>query len=463
MKYLAILKDSVREAVDTKVLYFTVGLSLLVILVVASVSFVPEPAEKGMQSILSSFPGGRAGFGMPRAPIQYELTDFRQLNDSRPWKGEYQFDLTVRDQEPNAFRLFVWGSSLRADESGLDQEDQEARKRVMAIMRDARNVPPEKLEAFLNERMREEVSRITPERMTRFLREQMTTHGSLEATEVELTESNAGRDYRFRVTCRAKDEAYRSWPHTLTFFFGAVPTTFQTAVGPMVYAVEDTLVGGVGAGVTMLLATVITAFFIPNMLRKGTIDLLLSKPIHRVPLLIYKYIGGLTFMFINTVIVVVGVWLVLGLRSGLWSTGFLLSIFVLTFEFAIFYAVSTLFGVLTRSAIVSILTACLSWVVLWSAGIGYAVVDSTRELKPWPDWLYSTADVIHFVLPRYKDLDILSSKLVARDLLAPDSAELKMLDKSFSSIKWGESIGFTVGFIGIMLGLACWRFAVKDY
>jgi ABC-type transport system involved in multi-copper enzyme maturation permease subunit len=227
--------------------------------------------------------------------------------------------------------------------------------------------------------------------------------------------------------------------------------------------VEDTLVGAIGAGITMLLSTVITAFFIPNMLRKGAIDLLLAKPIHRSVLLIYKFIGGLSFMFLNTAFVVVGMWLVLGLRSGLWAPNFLLIIFILTFEFAIFYAVSALFGVLTRSPIVSILAACLTWVVLFAIGLGYVVLDATRPFKPWSDWVYTVGDTIHFVLPHYKDLDVLTSHLLARDLMAPDSQERKMMDKSFTSIRWGESLGVTTTFIAIMLGLSCWWFATRDY
>jgi ABC-type transport system involved in multi-copper enzyme maturation permease subunit len=212
-----------------------------------------------------------------------------------------------------------------------------------------------------------------------------------------------------------------------------------------------------------LLSTIVTAFFIPNMLRKGTIDLLLVKPIHRWTLFIYKFIGGLSFMFINTVVVVVGIWLVMGLRSHLWGTNFLLTIFIWTFEFAIFYAVSTLFGVLTRSPIVSILAACFTWAVLWLVGTAYVFVDLTRELKPYPNWIYTTVDTLHFVLPRYKDLDALTSQLVARDLLGPDSQERKLMDKVYSSINWGESLGFSTGFIAVLLGVSCWYFARKDY
>ena len=37
----------------------------------------------------------------------------------------------------------------------------------------------------------------------------------------------------------------------------------------------------IGAWVALLTGVIITSFFVPNMLRKGTVDLLLVKPIQR--------------------------------------------------------------------------------------------------------------------------------------------------------------------------------------
>ena len=46
MKFLAILKDSFREAIDAKIFSFMVGLSLLVVLFLFSFSFRPVSAEE---------------------------------------------------------------------------------------------------------------------------------------------------------------------------------------------------------------------------------------------------------------------------------------------------------------------------------------------------------------------------------------------------------------------------------
>ncbi len=55
-----------------------------------------------------------------------------------------------------------------------------------------------------------------------------------------------------------------------------------------------------------------------------------------------------------TAVAVGGVWVVVGLRTGVWSPGLLYSVGGITFYFAILYSVSTLFGVLTRSTLVAI-------------------------------------------------------------------------------------------------------------
>lgn len=476
MTFLAILKDSWRETLDSKVLYFMLALSLLVIVGVASISFQPKPAEKGLEAILDRFPGNRLRLGAfvnQSGPLRYELHDFQQLNNAKPWDGAYRFDLVVREVAmPNhegkeessegSFPAIVWITGIQGEETNLSAEDREARKRLLAMREEAQNLPPEELKKFLNEKTMEEVRKVTADQMERFLKQQLSAHGSLETTRVHL-QSKKPKEYTFTVEAHGRPETYRTWPHTRAYLFGAIRSQEEEPIGANVFKLEQGLIGTWGAGIAMLIATIITAFYIPNMLHKGTVDLLIAKPVRRSELLVYKYVGGLTFMFLNTVFVVVGVWLALGLRSGLWAPGFLLSLFTLTFEFAIFYAVSTLFSVLTRSAVVSILMSCFLWLVLFAVGNGYQIVEAVRELDVLPGWLVTTADIAHFVLPRYKDIDALNSQVIARDLLGSDSPERKGMDKVFASIKWGESLGFTTAFIAVMLGLSCWRFTTRDY
>jgi ABC-type transport system involved in multi-copper enzyme maturation permease subunit len=227
------------------------------------------------------------------------------------------------------------------------------------------------------------------------------------------------------------------------------------------------VINGFGAWLAILLSIVITSFFIPNMLRKGTVDLLLVKPIGRPMLLILKFLGGLLFILLNTAFVVLGMWLAVGLRSGVWAWGFLLTIFIITYFFAILYSVSALFGVLTRSPIVAILMTCFAWAFLFGLGFAYQLVErqvsqrAETEISPSLKVLSSTVKAIHFVLPRTRDLDVLTSRLLMGDLLTGNQIRHQKLDPT--PISWGESLAVSGIFIAVMLGLSCWRFATTDY
>jgi ABC-type transport system involved in multi-copper enzyme maturation permease subunit len=183
-------------------------------------------------------------------------------------------------------------------------------------------------------------------------------------------------------------------------------------------------------------------------------------------LLIYKFLGGLTFMFLNSTLAVGGIWLALGLRSGIWAPGFLVTILVITFFFAILYSVSALFAVLTRSVIVCILVTIFVWFVFWVIGTVYAVFDQLRN-EPMvkndiPAWVFQAIDTAHFVTPRTKDLDVLTTRLLSHDVLPEDEQKQMKLDRP-TSINWGESLTVSGVFIALMLGLACLRFSRKDY
>lgn len=98
-----------------------------------------------------------------------------------------------------------------------------------------------------------------------------------------------------------------------------------------------------------------TASFIPSMLEKGTIDLLISKPISRSMILFSKYLGAVLFVFISMVFLFGSIWLILSLKSGYWDPMFLLSIFWITLAFATMYSIVVIIGLTTQSTVVAIL------------------------------------------------------------------------------------------------------------
>jgi ABC-type transport system involved in multi-copper enzyme maturation permease subunit len=460
MKYLAILKDSVREALDSKVLYVLMALSIVVIVVVAGMTYEPQSATLGFVSILHRFPGA-ASQPFQEPSLSYDVIKLEPERGAkdRPWEGQYRFTLIVNERKPQAWPFHVWLWTIEIPEDESEPQDVELKKRLIELRDRSQKVDL----ADLAMSLQKEVEQITDNHMERFIRKQLSIYGGFDATTVTRVKEGLSRknEFRFDIEVQPLASSYAAWPHIWKIF--SISTKQETSLGSIVHGIESGLVGTYGAGVAMLISTIITSFFIPNLVRKGTVDLFLTKPIRRPVLLIFKFVGGLTFMFVNTLVIVVGIWLVLGLRSGLWPLGFLWAIFVLTFEFAIFYSVSTLVGVLTQSPIICILAGCVTWLFLWAVGTFYSVAELLRPTQVFPAWVNTSADILHFVTPRYKDLDLLTDKFISHNLVNPENPSRKIVDESFAQVNWGESLGFTAAFIVLVLGLACWRFSVKDY
>ncbi|MFO0877340.1 MAG: ABC transporter permease subunit [Gemmataceae bacterium] len=466
MKFLAMLRDSLREAIDAKVFYVMVGLSLLLIALASTIRFTPRP-------------GGKMVMTLAALPVSLDLSnlDLEEMQKGgnpgqmlRRLRGSYQ----VKEVVP---------------EEGADDAPNSL---FRVVLEPGPQIP------FL-------FARPKPQQIIEQIEERFGQWDDLRFVEV-LNVRQMGTHYE--VLGRLTPLGQRLWPHGLDLFFGALPVIREgVPLGAQLFALEHILVNQIGAWATLLVSVVITAFFIPNMLRKGTVDMLIVKPISRPTLLLYKYLGGLLFIFLNTTLVVVGVWLALSLRSGIWSFGFLMSIPVITFFFAILYAVSTLFAVLTRSPIVAILMTCGTWFVLFLVGtinlvfetnqkaelievrrhasqvgattvaslahVGPAVPfaaaalvqEQARILTPLEPSVSTFAWVVrqvHFFLPRTTDLDTLMTAQLQRDLLVLPRG-LGAQAVTARSFSWAESLTVSSVFIAVMLGVACWWFATRDY
>jgi ABC-type transport system involved in multi-copper enzyme maturation permease subunit len=98
-----------------------------------------------------------------------------------------------------------------------------------------------------------------------------------------------------------------------------------------------------------------TSSFIPSMLEKGTIDLLISKPVSRMTIILSKYLGAVLFMFLSMIFLLGSIWLILSAKSGYWDFGFLITIPLITLAFAVMYGIVVFIGLTTQSTIISIL------------------------------------------------------------------------------------------------------------
>jgi ABC-type transport system involved in multi-copper enzyme maturation permease subunit len=119
----------------------------------------------------------------------------------------------------------------------------------------------------------------------------------------------------------------------------------------------DRLVRGVYGGIAtflytwgMFLAVFASAGLVPSILEPGRIELLLSKPLSRTHILLGRFAGNVLVVALNTTYLVLGVWTILGIKTGIWSPTFLISIATTTFVFAVLLTVVVLIGVWLESA-----------------------------------------------------------------------------------------------------------------
>jgi ABC-type transport system involved in multi-copper enzyme maturation permease subunit len=94
---------------------------------------------------------------------------------------------------------------------------------------------------------------------------------------------------------------------------------------------------------------------VPSLLEPGRIELLLSKPVHRWHLLLGRYLGILLVVTLNILWLVVGIWAILGWKTGVWLPTFFLVVLSSVFLFAVFLGLITLIGVLWESAALSVM------------------------------------------------------------------------------------------------------------
>jgi len=118
----------------------------------------------------------------------------------------------------------------------------------------------------------------------------------------------------------------------------------------------------------IFVAILVTSPMIPRTFDAGAIDLLLSKPVSRWLLFLSKFVGGCAFIFLNASYFIVGLWLIAGLRHDIWSEELLLCIPVFLFLFVIYYSISAFAGVIWKGAVMSVMMTILFWVACTVVG-----------------------------------------------------------------------------------------------
>ena len=247
---------------------------------------------------------------------------------------------------------------------------------------------------------------------------------------------------------------------TLSLAFGAIRIPLARDAHEAVHFIELVLSAGVADTLGLLLTLVWTAGFLPGFLDRRAIAVLLAKPVPRAALLMGKYLGVLAFVLAQAGYFVVGTWLALALRTGVWDATYLLSVPLLLLHFAVFFSFSVLLAVCARSTVVSVFGSIGFWGICWAINYGRhcvmaaAAVAPEGSFAPGLAWL---ANIAYWVFPKPVDL----GRFVF-DTLGAESG-FRPLFEHLPSVSMGMSIFTSLLFTGYVLVAASRHFQRAEY
>lgn len=176
-------------------------------------------------------------------------------------------------------------------------------------------------------------------------------------------------------------------------------------------AIDTVVVTGQSVFAAMLyilgvfLAVFATGSQVPNLQRRGTVDLYMTRPITRTHLLLGRYLGAVTLVTVNLLLLCGGVFVIISLKTKVWNPRFILATGLILVVFLSYLGFMYLVGVLSSSTPLSIMLPY----ALYMVSMPLAAHDQIAAAMDSRFW----ANVVHglyWVLPKTAE--------VGRDLTA---------------------------------------------
>jgi hypothetical protein len=248
---------------------------------------------------------------------------------------------------------------------------------------------------------------------------------------------------------------------TMTLGFGLFRLPVPKFKADAVRFFQVWLAGALADTAGILLALVWTAGFLPTFLEPHAVTVLLAKPAPRWAVLVGKYVGVVLFVALQATLFVAGTWVGCGVSTGVWDATYWLAVPLLVMNFAVFYAVSALIAVCTRSTVAAVFGTILFWLVCWAVNFTHLHLAAAAAGGASP-----AAGVLagagYWVLPKPVDLGgIFFDAMRAGDYSTPgpELAAARAAGRVIPELSVLTSALFAVG----ALALAAYEFRSADY
>jgi ABC-type transport system involved in multi-copper enzyme maturation permease subunit len=220
---------------------------------------------------------------------------------------------------------------------------------------------------------------------------------------------------------------------------GVAASVMQVTVLDIFY----TIISGILYFMTICIGVFATTGFITSQMEKGTIDLLLSKPVPRWQYIFGRYTASLSIILIEAFWFILGMWVVVSISIGVWNSSFLLSTVFILLGYAGIYSIVVLISVLSRSSALSIIIGIglffISGLIAILKGIESVVGGGGKST------LSEIAGVMYYIFPQASDMG--------------DNMKNAILGMP---VQW-EPIGLILGLTAVYLSLAMYAFNKKEF
>lgn len=250
----------------------------------------------------------------------------------------------------------------------------------------------------------------------------------------------------------------------LNLAFGGIRLGIFRDAEAQVHFLQVLMARWVAGAAGTLLALVWTAGLLPEFLQPGASAVLLTKPIPRWTLLLGRYLGVVVFVGAHVSLFVLGTWLALGLRTGVWAPEYLACLPLLVFHFAVFYAASTLLAVTTRSTASCAFGSVAFWALCYTMNQGRhaAVAHQLGGADVQAAGFRRAREAAYWVMPKPADLTALLDRALRSGEHFGALPEFEAVQRA-GAFHPGLSMITTALFATALLAIAAREFAATDY
>jgi ABC-2 type transport system permease protein len=194
-------------------------------------------------------------------------------------------------------------------------------------------------------------------------------------------------------------------------------------------------------GMGLVLSVFASAGMIPTLFEPGRIELILSKPVSRTHILLGRYLGNLIVVAANIVYLVVSVWLIFGVKTGVWTYQFLFSTVLAVYVFAILLSIILFVSVMWDSPVLATLTT-FAVMTIGTLVAQRALIDRLVASES----IRAALHAVYYALPKTWEIGSLARQLV---LGHPIGNWMPL---------WSSAL-----FGAVMLGASLFVFSRRDY